>query len=224
MGAHGSKPDSPAFAITKGVAKLGYSWEALDVKYWEKKVGLKTAIHDLTQYIEISEEHTAQPHDCDSLIVQEYIPHDLELRLYTVNGKIEASIFTKFCKIKDNLEFGEFQQTFNKKEAASDWMDGDTASLDDGIRQCTEITHHWLEWIQAQTCQTPSAVRFDYFVGRTKEAGRAVVWTLEICELGFSMLAHKQLPSKVFEAMLQDCLGGPERPGMTDEPQTKRRK
>merc|ERR1711933_56015 len=203
---------------------MGYSWEALDVKYWEKKEGLKIALHDLTQYIEISEELTAQPHDCDALIVQEYIHHDLELRLYTGNGKIEASIFTKFCSIKANREFGEFQQSFDKNQAAKQWMDGDLAALEDGIRQCTEISMHWLEWIQAQTCEMPSAVRFDYFVGRSAQSGRATVWTLEICELGFSMLAHKQLPRKVFESMLQDCLSGPEKPGMTAGPPTKRHK
>merc|ERR1711920_153730 len=205
----------PQGNITRGVAKLGYSWEALDVKYWEQQEGLKEALYQLTQAIEINQELTAQPHDCDSLIVQEYIAHDLELRLYYVNGESQASIFTKFCSIKPNSEFGEFKQSFNKNEAANNWMEGDLQALEDGIRQCKDLSCHWLDWIQAQTCEVPSAIRFDYFVGRSAQPGRASVWTLEICELGFSMLAHKQLPRKVFDSMLQDCLSGPERPGLT---------
>lgn len=194
--------------IAKGVAKLGFSWEALDVKFWKGQRGLQQALHDLTQTIEISEELTAQPHDLESLIVQEYIAHDLELRIYTVEGKVEGSIYTKFCSIKDNNEFGEFEQLFDKGQAAKQWMGDDSAALDDGERQCLELTQHWLAWLRTQTCEVPPAIRFDYFVGRTGEAkGKATVWTLEICELGFSMLAHSELPEKVFEAMLRGCLG-----------------
>ena len=38
------------------------------------------------------------------------------------------------------------------------------------------------------------------------EPGKAVVRTLEICELGFSMLGKKGLPKKVFSAMLRACM------------------
>jgi hypothetical protein len=52
----------------------------------------------------------------------------------------------------------------------------------------------------------PPAVRFDYFIGRCAEKGKAFVWTLEICELGFSMLGEPDLPKKVFQAMLNNCI------------------
>merc|ERR1719230_327151 len=67
---------TPAEPIAKGVAKLGFSWEALDVKFWEKEEGLRSALHNLTQNIEISDELTGQPHDLESVIVQEYCKHD----------------------------------------------------------------------------------------------------------------------------------------------------
>ena len=44
----------PTTDINRGVAKLGFSWEALDVKYWEGESGLESALHQLTQAIEIS--------------------------------------------------------------------------------------------------------------------------------------------------------------------------
>jgi len=208
----------PEGEIKKGVAKLSYSWEALDVKFWEGQRGLEEALHSLTQFIEISQEYTGQPHDCESIIVQEFCEHDLELRIYVVDGAVESQIFTKFCKIKENREFGDFKQLFSKSEAAKAWMGGDHAALDDGERQCRELTNHWLAWAQAQLCEMPPAIRFDYFVGRSKAArGKAVVWTLEICELGFSMLGESKLPKKVFQAMLQSCLEGCQADSATDE-------
>lgn len=216
----------PGGEITKGVAKLSYSWEALDVKFWEGQGGLEEALHSLTQFIEISQEYTGQPHDCESIIVQEYCEHDLELRQYVVDGVIESQIFTKFCSIKENREFGDFKQFFSKSDAAKAWVGGDHAALDDGERQCRELTNHWLAWAQAQLCEMPPAIRFDYFVGRSKAArGKAVVWTLEICELGFSMLGESKLPAKVFQAMLQSCLDKecPQADSATDEdPETSK--
>ena len=43
-------------------------------------------------------------------------------------------------------------------------------------------------------------------MGRTSQPGKAVVRTLEICELGFSMLGKKGLPKKVFSALMRACL------------------
>lgn len=199
---------APKEPISKGVAKLGFSWEALDVKFWEKRTGLEEALHNLSQTIEISGEITGQPHDLEAIIVQEYCKHDLEVRLYYVDGKLEASIYTKFCKIKDNLEFGDFHELFIQEDAAKQWMGNDLAALQDGEKQCREISEHWLVWVQGLICQLPPAIRFDFFVGRSEKPGHATVWTLEICELGFSMLGEKDLPYKVFGAMLRSCLPG----------------
>lgn len=194
--------------VVKGVAKLGFSWEALDVKFWKGQDGLEDALWQLVHAITINEEYTGQPHDIDSLILQEYCPHDLELRAYVVEGHVEAIIYTKFCRIKDNNEFGDFEELFSGQEAATNWMDGDLKALQDGTRQCEEITKHWLVWLEAQAAEMPRAIRFDYFVGRAAK-GKAFVWTLEICELGFSMLGEPNLPNKVFEAMLRGCLDKP---------------
>uniref|UniRef100_A0A7S4T0T8 Uncharacterized protein n=1 Tax=Alexandrium monilatum TaxID=311494 RepID=A0A7S4T0T8_9DINO len=196
----------PQAPITKGVAKLGFSWEALDVKFWRGRDGLEESLSQLTRMIEISGEMTGQPHDNQSILVQEFCEHDLELRAYMVEGRLEAIIYTKFCRIKENNEFGDFAECFTAEEAASAWMGGDAAALADGERQCREVTDHWLQWIRAQSCEIPAAIRFDYFVGRAGK-GKATIWTLEICELGFSMLGEKDLPAKVFGAMLRQCLG-----------------
>eukprot|EP00927_Polykrikos_kofoidii_P019899 TRINITY_DN19331_c0_g1_i1.p1 TRINITY_DN19331_c0_g1~~TRINITY_DN19331_c0_g1_i1.p1 ORF type:complete len:580 (-),score=89.20 TRINITY_DN19331_c0_g1_i1:59-1798(-) len=201
--------EGPPAGVQKGVAKLGFSWEALDVKFWSHKDKLAGTLDELSNTIKISDEFTAQPHDCEALLVQEYVPHDFELRMYAVDGKVVGTIFTKFCKIKENQEFGDFEQKFTRQEAAKSWMAGDQEAAEEGEQQCQELTEHWLAWLQTQSCEVPSAVRFDYFVSRDgKRRGKAVVWTLEICELGFSMLGHQHLPQKVFAAMLRSCVGG----------------
>merc|ERR1712176_1247547 len=126
------------------------------------------------------------------------------------------------CSIRSNQEIGDFHQLFDKSKACREWMGGDADALEDGEQQCRELTKHWLDWLQAQTCEMPAAIRFDYFIGRAQR-GRASVWTLEICELGFSMLAHQTLPSKVFAAMLRSCMheGNDDEPA---EPDVKRQR
>lgn len=193
--------------VSKGVAKLGFSWEALDVKFWDGLEELEDALHQLTNSIEINSELTGQPHDCESILVQEYIKHDLELRVYCIDGKVEGMIYTKFCKIKDNKEFGDFKQNFNRQEAARAWMGNDVAALEDGETQCHKLCGYWIQWLEAQCCETPAAIRFDFFIKRAGQ-GYATVWILEICENGFSMLGDRKLPGKVFQAMLRSCLGG----------------
>jgi hypothetical protein len=123
-----------------------------------------------------------------------------------VDGVVQGKIYTKFCKIKPNNEFGDFQQHFDPEPVAREWLAGDRATLDDGERQCRECIEHWMVWVQAQICDKPPAIRFDFFIGRTSTKGKAVIWTLEICELGFSMLGEPDLPKKVFDAMLHHCL------------------
>lgn len=198
----------PAEGVQKGAAKLGHSWEALDVKFWRGRKGdasLEDALHQLSQNIEINGELTGQPHDNESIMVQEFVEHDLELRIYTVDGNVELLIYTKFCKIKENNEFGDFQQTSTCEDAAKMWVHNDVAALKAGEEQCKQLTAHWLQWIIAQSCEMPPGVRFDYFIKRTGP-GTAQVHTLEICELGFSMLGDSGLPNKVYNAMLKSCL------------------
>eukprot|EP00392_Amoebophrya_sp_AT5.2_P012199 g12297.t1 len=110
----------PARAITSGVAKLGYSWEALDVKLWREdnvkpsastsqhRYGLDDALLDLTRQIEITDNLVGQAHYLDHVIVQEFIPHVCEMRLYFVENVCEFCMFTKFDRVKSNNEFGDF--------------------------------------------------------------------------------------------------------------------
>merc|ERR1712039_405650 len=97
---------------------------------------------------------------------------------------VEAIVYTKFCRIKPNREFGDFKQLSIRDQAAKQWMGGDLAALESGEQQCKELVKHWLAWVKVQCCELPPAIRFDFFVARGATPGSAVVWTLEICSSG----------------------------------------
>eukprot|EP00397_Hematodinium_sp_SG-2012_P017184 GEMP01017560.1.p1 GENE.GEMP01017560.1~~GEMP01017560.1.p1 ORF type:complete len:602 (+),score=112.41 GEMP01017560.1:33-1838(+) len=190
--------------VDRGVAKLGYSWEALDVKYWQGINGFIHVLNELSQQIQINQEYTAQPHDLDVIICQEYVEHDLEMRMYVVNGKIEVTIYTKFLQIKSNFEFGNFQSLDNEKIACTRWLFGDQEAIEDAKAKGERIVNKFLDWLVIQTCEVPCGIRFDFFVKRV-EPGVCTIHTLEICEMGFSVLANKELPKKIFPALVGSC-------------------
>merc|ERR1712232_274904 len=67
-----SKPASP---ISKGVAKLGYSWEAMDVQVWSNPSELETSLGNLAH----------QPGSLvDLVLVQEWVDFDVEMRHFIV--------------------------------------------------------------------------------------------------------------------------------------------
>ena len=120
-----------------------------------------------------------------------------------MDGKIEGMIHTKFEKYDG--EFTGFKLCNTSEEAADKWMDGDYAAIQSASEQCRTLTDHWMVWVQVQSCEMPAAIRFDYMVKRSGP-GTANVWTLEICELGFSCIRQQSLPEKVFASMVKSCL------------------
>ena len=93
--------------MNAGVAKLSYSWEALDVKMWRDRSAydLENSLLDLTQHIDITDNLVGQAHVLDHVLVQEYIPHVFELRLYFIENECKFEMFTRFDKVKTNHEF-----------------------------------------------------------------------------------------------------------------------
>jgi hypothetical protein len=84
-------PKIESIKMMRGVAKLPYSWEALDVKLWDnstvgtsssgRKYTLQNAIFDLNKHINIAGSIWGQCHFVDSFLVQEYVPHVVEMRM-----------------------------------------------------------------------------------------------------------------------------------------------
>ena len=64
------------------------------------------------------------------------------------------------------------------------------------LLQCYVYVISLFTWCSTHRFEKPTGnshrgIRFDFFVGRSSESGKAIVRTLEICELGFSMLGKK---------------------------------
>merc|ERR1712196_756647 len=96
--------------VSRGVAKLGFSWEALDVKHWAGDSGLVNAIEMLHAQEYIDSRRVGQSHRAPLCLVQEFVVHDFEMRMYVVEGAVEHITYTKFNRIDDAQAFKDFQE------------------------------------------------------------------------------------------------------------------
>lgn len=236
---HATYPDDVFLTknLTMGVAKLGYSWEALDVKLWNNlgQYPIEDALHDLSTDIEISGERVGQAHYLDHIMVQEYIAHTLELRLFYIENKMHGVWFTKFDKVKANNEFGGFY--YMQENVALSYVRGDRMALRIATKKAEEIGEQWLKWLQVQSGDAiVPAIRMDFMVqytpyGEAKpitqyDAGHEIsqptpfipteqlpavngtidVYTLELCEAGFSIFGTEVLKRPMMQALVKSAL------------------
>jgi len=114
----GSSSNTVPLQLRRGVAKLGYSWEAFDVRlihFRNETYNLTHALMDLAFQTRLTKEPTGSSgidamhlikdvgtaSHVDHVIVQEYIPHTLELRLYYMENELKMHWFTKFVDQSD---------------------------------------------------------------------------------------------------------------------------
>lgn len=238
-----------AKAIEAGCAKLGYSWEALDVKMWQQKKSykLQSALFELSKHLEITKNLVGQAHFINHVLVQEFIPHVLEMRMYFIENALRFTMFSRFDKIKENHEFGGFWHML-PAAALKDYLNNDSAAMGAIIEEGKRISELLLDFCRTQSCEEViPAIRFDFFVqyqphsgypeisltaGSSKVGdkqdrlsmqvddsscpagfirangakGDICLYTLEMCELGFSILHNKKIPHEVMPAVVRSCL------------------
>jgi len=188
-------------AVLRGVAKLGWSWEAMDVTAWRNKQELERA---LAQLIE-------QPGSMvDQVFVQEYVDFDVEMRHFVVEPDIaypqtwkpKRIIYTVF-KDKQGGSFRNFDR-YDRKTCKEKNFQNDEAAIADAEQQAEQLIGRWLQWLQAQTHELPVVCRFDIMAKRVGP-GRAQITTGELTELGGCFLGWPKGPQVVFAAMLRSC-------------------
>lgn len=188
--------------VVKGVAKLGWSWEAMDVQAWKTKQELQTS---LVQLIE-------QPGSlCDLAFVQEWVDFDVEMRHFIVEADFarpeslrpKKVIYTVF-KSREQGSFRNFDR-YDRMRCLQTCFQKDDAALADAERQAEELIGLWLRWLQAQTHELPVVCRFDIMAKRTGP-GRAEIRTGELTELGGCFLGWPEGPKVVFGAMCRSFL------------------
>jgi len=192
----------PSELPSKGVAKLGWSWEAKDVWHWDSPAQLRQALM-----------HLAGQSAClaDSVFVQEWVDADVEMRHFVVEPSIDNPStwkpkHTAFTTWK-SLEFNGFHvfEKFDRNTCLRTCFHDDAAALDDAERQAEELIANWLQWFQAQSHEMPVFIRFDVLAKRIG-AGRAAVRTIELTELGGCIMNWADGPDVVFDAVLRACL------------------
>lgn len=191
--------------IRKGVAKLGWSWEAMDVMAWRNEHELQ---HALTYLLE-------QPGSyLEHCFVQEWVDFDVEWRHFIVEPdmsnpeslKPKAIVYTVF-KTQEAGSFRNFDR-FDRATCLSRCFNNDEAAIVDAETQALELIHRWLQWLHAQTHELPVVTRFDVLVKHTG-TGKASVRIGELTELGGCFLGWPQGPQIVFSAMLRSCFREP---------------
>jgi hypothetical protein len=193
--------------VNKGVAKLGWSWEAMDVTAWQNKQDLTSALGQLGE----------QPgSQVDLVFVQEWVDFDVEMRHFVVEPdlnnpqslKPKKIIYTVF-KSKESGSFRNFDR-YDRKGCLSTCFKNDDAALADAERQAEEVITRWLQWLQAQTHEMPVVTRFDIMAKRTGP-GTATITTGELTELGGCFLGWPEGPQTVFAAMIRSFFKDPVR-------------
>jgi hypothetical protein len=196
--------DVKAGPIAKGVAKLGWSWEAMDVTAWTNKRDLEAALSSLAEQPGSLIEH---------VFVQEWVDFDVEMRHFVVEPRLEDPqswkakkiVYTVF-KTQEEGSFRNFDR-YERKGCLGACFQNDDDALADAEQQAEELIGRWLQWLQGISHQLPVVTRFDILAKRVGP-GRAKVTTGELTELGGCFLGWPQGPKTVFGAMLRSCFKG----------------
>jgi len=187
--------------VTKGVAKLGYSWEAMDVQIWENAKDLGKSLDALSQ----------QPGSLvDLVLVQEWVDFDVEMRFFVIEPDLDnlaslkpkKAVFTMMKSIEDNC-FREFDR-FDRNVCLKRCFANDEAAMQDAETQAQDLIIKWMHWFQGTTSELPMSVRFDILAKRVGP-GKAKVATGELTELGACFLGWPEGPEVMFGAMMRAC-------------------
>lgn len=204
----GQEPPKPG-PVTHGVAKLGWSWEAMDVRSWKSSRELESALVELAE----------QPGSfMEFVFVQEWVDFDVEMRHFIVEPDLHKPatcrpkkiIYTVF-KSREHGSFRDFDR-YDRKGCLRTCFANDDAALADAETQAEELINRWLAWLQAQSHELPVVVRFDILAKRAGP-GKANVMTGELTELGGCFLGWPNGPSVVFSAMTRSCFRDPVKTG-----------
>lgn len=184
------------------VAKLGYSYEGLDVKMVQGEQQLTDALYVLA---------TQPGYTNDCVYVQQRVHRvDLEARCFVVRGEVADCLYTRFARIDSGGYVRDYEKAHSAEEAMREWFCNDQAAWCHAMDQIQMLTRRWYAWLLTQAAEPTVSVRIDYMLERVS-VGMADVWTGEVGEQGYSMGGID--PVVIFNAVLDT---------VSDELQTRR--
>lgn len=137
------------------------------------------------------------------MIVQDFARNDFELRQFVVHGKVENRVYSNFIWTDADGYLRDFIMK-DRSEAVTDWMAGDEPAMAMAERKATKLVKAWVTWLATQSAEVVPALRMDMLIKHTGP-GTAEVFTLELTELGFSMLTWPDGPPTVFGEHMRTC-------------------
>lgn len=177
-------------------AKLGYSYEAMDVYMVDGEAKLAEALVTLS---------TQSGYTCDCVYVQQRVPRvDLEARVFVLRNRIVKILYTRFTRVDGEGKVRDYKKA-SAGEALREWFYGDELAWQSAQEQIATLTERWCSWLHAQASDVVASVRIDYMLQRLP--GRAEVWTGEVGEQGYSTSGLD--PTFIHTALLDGANGLP---------------
>jgi len=183
--------DWAQMGLERCVAKLGFSYEGVDVKMVQGEHALAEALYQLA---------TQPGYTNDCVMVQQRVHRvDLEARCFVLHGEIVDVLYTRFARIDVGGYVRDYEKAHTPEEAMREWFKGDQAAWQHALDQVGTLTRRWHTWLMTQSADPIVSTRIDYMLEHVGP-GQADVWTGEIGEQGYSMGGVD--PVIIFDAVL----------------------
>ena len=164
------------------IAKLGFSWEGLDVRKCTSSTLEQTAKSLMFQ----------QGSRAKQVFVQPFLDAVAEYRVFVINGVVAHDYFAAYTSTLDDGTFCSFA---NIPESRIEAGGIDVSTVRSRGKY---LAAKWYEWLQELQPSLP-AIRIDFLL--VSDDPDDCLVTLELTELGFSMWNWSQGPKVVFEAL-----------------------
>jgi len=202
--ASASLADANSGRLTRGVVKIGWSWEAKFVWFWRGEASLAECLRAMLELPGCRSEFC---------LVQEWVDFDWELRLFFLPPRDWAPGASPPLRPEhfeytawENAENADAPQTFIKAtaQAALASFGGDELAMASAHRQATAASQPLIAELFKHGAPVPM-IRMDWMVKR-RGPGQAQVVFGEYCEMGACCLKWQEGPPKIWRSALDVVL------------------
>lgn len=196
-------------AVTKGMVKVGWSWENRFVLCFTNEKHLQQRLSEMI----------ALPGCLASYcIVQEWVDFDFEMRLYFLmheewepGSRLEPTRIecNKWGHRDERGSAGSPAASFSKvsHEKALELWDKDTVAWEDAQKQAIDVSQFLMSWLRCVGGTQVPMIRLDFMLKRVGP-GRARVIFGEFCEIGACCLGWTEGPPTIWKVVLDHVLRG----------------
>ncbi|KAK3265070.1 hypothetical protein CYMTET_26225 [Cymbomonas tetramitiformis] len=189
--------------LCKGVVKLGWSWEAKLVWFWNSEAELASCL---------SAAMLLPSCTAEQCIVQEWVDFDFELRLFFLPSRdwtpgIRLEPVHHGYTAWDNDGDADAPQKFLKPKETTimQWWAGDKKALASAHKQAVDASQHLIAELLTKHEEPVPFIRMDWMLKRSSPGNAKVVFG-EYCEMGACCLMFEELPPRIWRQALDFVL------------------